>query len=238
MLTGSQIIEPIKGYKSIIDHIIHDHGEKFYSKLNLRHSLKKILLCKKEILNANETCNHCEFSTDPNKMVLKVEDEKNKTEKIFLCDNVICTMSLGYLKENLLNLIEPAEIIPKAKVEAVSRLGFDAINKIFLVYEKPVWNEKFKDAEGFYLVWLPENDPQNYMVENLNHHSSSKLWYENIAAFEVAQGNENVLIGWISGREEYETLDDSVVKKECTELLRNFMNNPEFPEPISILRHA
>jgi len=169
--------------------------------------------------------------------VLQIEDEQNKIQKIFLCDNVICTMSLGFLKAKLPDLIEPVDFIPKTKLEAVSRLGFDAINKIFLIYDKPVWNEKFKQADGFYLVWLPEDDNQIYSVENLNHRSSTKLWYENISAFEVAIGNENVLIGWISGREEYETLDDSVIKKECTEVLRKFMNNPTFPEPVSILRH-
>ena len=198
--------------------------------------MKKILVCKKNKLNTNDICHHCKFTTDSNKIVLKVDDEQAKFEKIYICDNVICTMSLGFLKENLLNLIEPVEMISKTKVDAVSRLGFDAINKIFLIYDKPVWNEKFENAEGFYLVWVPEDGTQNYLVENLNHHSSNKLWYENISAFEVALGNENVLIGWISGNEEYEMLDDSVIKAECTKLLRNFMNNPDMPEPLSVLR--
>ena len=144
---------------------------------------------------------------------------------------------MGFLKHNLSDLIEPFEFIPQNKLESVSRLGFGTINKIFLIYDKSVWSDKFKQAEGFYLIWLPEDDNQSYSVENLNHHNSKKAWYENISAFEVAEGNENVLIGWISGNEEYEQLEDQVIQKECTRLLRKFMCDPNFPEPLSILRY-
>ena len=235
---GSQIMEPLRGYKSIIDQMLSAHKDELFSRLKLSHTLEKIFICTKLDLdkNNNVECKHCKYSSDPQQIVLAVRDEQRNEIKI-VCERVICTMSLGVLKHSLSDLIEPTTFVPATKLESVARLGFDAINKIFLVFDKPVWNDKFKNANGFYMVWLPGDD-QKPLVADLNHHSSVKTWYENISGFEVAEGNENVLIGWISGKEEYEHLDDQTVLKECISLLRTFTNDPTFPEPKSVLRQV
>jgi hypothetical protein len=226
-------MEPIYGYKSIIDKILLQHRNDFDTRLQLNHSLKKILLCS-QLLNENKDkdCAHCVHTNDSNKIVLIVEHES--ADKVFVCDNLICTMSLGYLKHNLSQLIEPNEFIPKEKLDSVAKFGFGTINKIFLEYDKPYWGESLRNAEGINLIWLPE--AEDFLMEELNHHSSAKKWYENLGIFEVATNNPSILIGWMSGDEAYENLDEETIKTELTKLLRLFTGNPDFPEPKSILR--
>jgi spermine oxidase len=72
---------------------------------------------------ASETC--------PRAMVKCCDGEE------FLADYVIISVSLGVLKHQHEKLFCPA--LPTEKVEAISRLGYGCVNKIFLEYEKPFW---------------------------------------------------------------------------------------------------
>ncbi len=146
-LDGSQIMQTTQGYTNILNLIIKENKEAFYSRLRLAHSLYKIFVCNKlssNNQNNNSSCSHCLYTNDKNKIVLlfKVSSEiendlkketKNNEYVIVLCDNVVCTMSLGYLKENLNSLIEPSTIVPEEKRVAVQRLGYGTINKVSLL---------------------------------------------------------------------------------------------------------
>ena len=106
-LEGNQQVELKYGYKAILDSMINKtDSEKFYSKLKLKHSLSRILLCENSFndeKSANDSCEHCLYTNDENKVVLLVEN--NSENIVFICNHVICTMSLGYLKENLVVVV-------------------------------------------------------------------------------------------------------------------------------------
>ena len=119
-------MEPNYGYKSIIDCMLEPYEEEFNSRLKLNSPLEKVLLCKTldASFNKNDPCEHCLYTRDKKKVVLLFEN------KVVVCDNVVCTMSLGYMKENLHKIIEPASLIPEEKLQAVKRLGFGTVNKV------------------------------------------------------------------------------------------------------------
>lgn len=126
-LKGCQIMEPNYGYRPIIDCMIKPYEEEFNSRTQLNCPLEKILLCKTADASSNENdpCEHCLYSNDKSKVVLLFAN------KIVVCENVVCTMSLGYMKENLTRLVEPVSFIPHEKLLAVERIGFGTVNKVF-----------------------------------------------------------------------------------------------------------
>lgn len=136
-LRGSQVVKLKRGYCDVFDALINKNKEKFYSKLKLENCLEKILLCRK-LVDASESettgqqeCLHCRFSQDPNKPVVLVRDLKNKQDVVIICNQAICTMSLGYLKEHFETLIEPFEFVPSEKLNSIRKLGFGPWNKVF-----------------------------------------------------------------------------------------------------------
>lgn len=131
-LKGSQTMELKRGYKSLLDCVISKHKEKIYEKLNLNHCLKHIYLCQKLDDEKNEeNCEHCRFTKDKNKIVV-ILNLNCQTQLAVICDNIVCTMSLGFLKENLTNIIQPNSLIPEDKLAAISRLGYGTVNKVAL----------------------------------------------------------------------------------------------------------
>lgn len=66
----------------------------------------------------------------------------------FPADYVIITVSLGVLKHQHDKLFCPA--LPAEKVEAICKLGYGYVNKIFLEYARPFWVWK---EGGLKLAW-------------------------------------------------------------------------------------
>jgi hypothetical protein len=64
-----------------------------------------------------------------------------KTESIYYAYQCLCTMSLGFLKAKHKDLFEPK--LPVAKIRSIERLGFGVVNKLFLIFEKPLFQVSF-----------------------------------------------------------------------------------------------
>lgn len=237
---GHGYVELKKGYRPIIDTLIKPYEEEFYSRTNLNHYVKKIHLCQRldavnEEFYGNKPCTHCQFTSDPKKVVLRMcnNSDPNKPKDFFIiCNNVICTMSLGYFKENLNKIFQPIGFITNERRMAVSRLGFGTINKVVLFYDKPFWN---KNLQLMHMIWTPVDE--NFQLDRFIHRNSNKrIWTEDISKIEVVNSYPNALCAWITGSEFFEALDDKTIASDCTELLRRFMNDDQIPEPVSIKR--
>lgn len=224
-------MEPKYGYKSIIDCTLKPYEAEFYSRLNLRSPLKKILVCKSFQSNSSidGPCAHCQYTTDKNKTVLLFEDLSQ--EKVVLCENVVCTMSLGFLKENLEKIIEPSNLIPNEKLVAVSRIGYGTVNKIFLEYEKPFWSD---NLEGVHNIWIKEDDIE-YLLNKTKNFTDNN-WFENISYFETVNNHENLLSAWIGGCQFSEKYSDEKIASDCTMVLRKMLKNKDIPIPKSVKR--
>lgn len=102
-----------------------------------------------------------------------------------------------------------------------------------MIYDKPFWDINLK---GFNLIWLPEDD--KFDLKDLSHkgHGSTKNWYENICSFKPVHTMKNTLCAYLTGIELVETLDDNLIKKDCTDVLRRFLNRVDIPYPKEILK--
>jgi hypothetical protein len=77
---------------------------------------------------------------------------------VIVADFVITTTSLGYLKSFHHSLFEPK--LPLNKIKAIENLGFGVVNKVFVVFEKPLMklvmgnNAKPEMLEGFFICLI------------------------------------------------------------------------------------
>ncbi|KAK3569016.1 hypothetical protein QTP86_021570, partial [Hemibagrus guttatus] len=142
-----------------------------------------------------------------------------ENDQIFDADHVIVTVSLGVLKQQARTMFEPA--LPKSKLDAIERLGFGTVDKIFLCFSERFWPE---DCAGIQLVW--DKGPEDKAVYSSQDEEDAwkETWFKKICGFDTVARHPTVLCGWITGREALymETLQDSEVGDTCVSLLRSF----------------
>lgn len=122
-------------------------------------------------------------------------------------------------------MFEPS--LPAYKLEAIDRLMFGTVNKIFLEYERPFLNPGVSEVM---LLWDDER------LSEAERRDVSKTWFRKIYSF--IKISDTLLLGWISGRaaEYMEKLSTTEVAEVCTTILRRFLNDPFVPIPKSCLR--
>ncbi|XP_077996709.1 peroxisomal N(1)-acetyl-spermine/spermidine oxidase-like [Glandiceps talaboti] len=139
-----------------------------------------------------------------------------------LADHVIVTCSLGYLKENVDQLFQPA--VPEVKKLAIAKLGFGTVNKVFLQFEKQFWDE---DVDAFAFVWDVSKPVQIAATNDKVGDTEDELrntWAKNVCSLERITGHDDVLVGWVHGKEGVfvEKLDEEEIKETCVKLLKQF----------------
>lgn len=139
-----------------------------------------------------------------------------KNGKKFYADHVICTAPLGVLKECGRTMFDPP--LPDYKMDSVNRLCFGVVDKIYLEYERPFLNPGLSEV---ICLWDPI-DPKEPVSER---------WFKKIYSF--SKVSETLLLAWVSGEEAkyMETLPFDAVSEKCTEILRQFLNDPFIPKP-------
>ncbi len=154
-------MELSKGFGPVLNCVIGKHKDKIEEKLRLKHYLKKIVLNpnKLKVDQIYEKPSiYSKYTNDQDKAVLIMTNDSKSNESqdfVVVCDHVVCTTSLGYLKENLNNMIEPYLLnfyfyrkasllrlsflilfrygmISNEKRMAVTRTGFGTMNKVKL----------------------------------------------------------------------------------------------------------
>lgn len=155
---------------------------------------------------------------------VKVECENGMT---FYCDNVICTIPLGVLKDKSDTLFTPH--LPQYKLDSIDSLLFGTVDKIFLEYDRPFLNAEISEIM---LLWDQniDSDATNEEIENDPNYLKLN-WFKKIYSF--SKINDTLLLGWISGKEaEYmELLESGEIADKCTEILRKFLKDPYIPKP-------
>ncbi|XP_038640472.1 peroxisomal N(1)-acetyl-spermine/spermidine oxidase-like isoform X2 [Scyliorhinus canicula] len=141
-----------------------------------------------------------------------------------LADHVIVTISLGCLKASNQSLFQPS--LPAGHLQAIHNMGFGTMNKIFLEYETPFWDE---NIDIIALVWEDET-PLSGQKPNLVE------WWRRLPVVYVFKPTErygHILVGTISGKEAefVESLNPEEVAANFTKLFRQFTGRPSLPAP-------
>ncbi|XP_048266490.1 peroxisomal N(1)-acetyl-spermine/spermidine oxidase [Bombus terrestris] len=211
-LQGGNISLP-NGYSAILEPV-SKHIPK--STILTKHVVNKIRWQRNKCMD-NENSNNCSNTNSS----IEIQCENGKT---ILAEHVICTLPLGVLKEKANDIFEPP--LPNDKLEAIDRLLFGCVDKIFLEYERPFLNPGVSEVM---LLWddrgLSEEEKQDI----------SKTWFRKIYSF--TKISETLLLGWISGKaaEYMEKLSGAEVAEVCTSILRRFLNDPFVPAPKNCL---
>lgn len=132
--------------------------------------------------------------------------------EILTTDHVICTVSLGVLKEQHQQLFVPA--LPASKVRAIDGLKLGTVDKFFLEFEKPPLPE---DWPGFNCLWLRKD------LEELR--ASELFWLESVFGFYPVSRQPRILQGWIIGphARHMETLSEEKVLEGLLWLFGKFL---------------
>ncbi|XP_018397522.1 PREDICTED: spermine oxidase-like [Cyphomyrmex costatus] len=136
-------------------------------------------------------------------------------------DYVIVTVSLGVLKNQHTKLFLPG--LPAEKVEAIRKLGYGHVNKIFLEYARPFW------------VWREGAIKLAWSAEELADRCD---WVKGVSNVEELPNSQHVLCAWVCGHEamDMELCPDEEVVESMTTVLRRFTGDTTLPYPTNILR--
>ncbi|XP_060211548.1 probable polyamine oxidase 5 isoform X2 [Lycium barbarum] len=158
---------------------------------------------------------------------------------VMCADHVIVTVSLGVLKQGIhdddFGLFSPP--LPKFKNEAISRLGFGVVDKLFLQLS-PNHDE---NIDKLFLQLSPNHD-ENVGYDGMNfphmqlvfHKPDAKVsqpkipsWIRKTALLHPIYPKSSVLLSWFAGEEaiEMETLDDEEIMDGVLTTISQFLAN-------------
>lgn len=139
---------------------------------------------------------------------------------VMWADHVIVTVSLGVLKSGIQEnsgMFDPP--LPNSKKEAISRLGFGVVNKLFLQLSPNHDRDGGNSRKFPYLQMAfhrPESEFRNPKIP---------WWMRKTAYMCPIYGNSSVLISWFSGKEalELESLDDEEIISGVSTTVSSFL---------------
>ncbi|KAG5680982.1 hypothetical protein PVAND_010456 [Polypedilum vanderplanki] len=164
----------------------------------------------KNFIRLNKAVKHVLWDA-PEGIKIICEDESS-----YLAQNVICTFSLGVLKQHQMKMFSPP-LLRKHK-DVIESIGFGTINKIFLKFNERWWD---KDWKGLQMLWNDDLDENSH-------------WTKYMTGFDVAYPvPENTLIGWIGGKgaKLIEKITDEEIAEHCTDIIRKFLKDKNIPNP-------
>ena len=153
----------------------------------------------------------------------------------FEADHVIITISLGVLKrrcldENLLphecSLFIPT--LPVEKEEAIRKLGFGEIGKIWLQFEQEI-SSKHK-FESLMMLWLPEDKKDPIIQEKFP-------WANGMYILDKTS-NTNLYEAWIHGStvSQIESVNKEEIREGMSYILGKFLKHP-VAKPVDVHMH-
>uniref|UniRef100_A0A182WDD8 Amine oxidase n=1 Tax=Anopheles minimus TaxID=112268 RepID=A0A182WDD8_9DIPT len=200
-----------KGYRTVLEILMKRHP--------LTTATDAINL--EDYTHFNKTVANINWTAGPDSLVsIRCTDNS-----VYDADHVICTISLGVLKERYQTLFTPD--LPPIKRNAIQGLTIGTVNKLFLEFDKPFWA---KGWQGLSLIWNQAD------LEEVRKMPDS--WMEDVFGFYIVDYQPNVLCGWISGKNarRMERASDEDVRRACMFLLRKFMKGCTVPEPVRFQR--
>lgn len=155
-------------------------------------------------------------------------NDSNRPVKIHFCDgstmvadHVIVTVSLGVLKAGVQesgNMFNPP--LPCFKTEAIQRLGFGVVNKLFVQLNN---NNNNKSKNDFPFLQMVFRKADSELREE-----KVPWWMRKTASMFPIYENSNVLLSWFAGKEalELESLRDEEIIGGVSATISSFLAKP------------
>ncbi|OQV25496.1 putative Spermine oxidase [Hypsibius exemplaris] len=175
-------------------------------------------------------------SSGPSRGVkLSVTSNDGAAPEVYEADYVIVTVSLGVLKSQP-DLFKP--VLPKKKLDAISKGGFGTITKLFLKFPSPFWKELGpEDAKWFGLIY-----PKPFLLTPTATENDSNIrnrpWHRYAFYFGPVDSANNTLLLWVAGEgsSKVDALSDDKVIKDIWPVLQTFAGSVNVPEPQTLIR--
>uniref|UniRef100_A0A6P7G591 Peroxisomal N(1)-acetyl-spermine/spermidine oxidase-like n=1 Tax=Diabrotica virgifera virgifera TaxID=50390 RepID=A0A6P7G591_DIAVI len=172
-----------------------------------------------------------------NKEVKKIITRENGN-KILCTDgtsynaqHVVFTPSLGVLKHDAKSLFDPQ--LPANKLNAIERIGFGAVMKVFVKYDRHWWG----DLPGMNFIWTEEDRKavtNKFSQEPLN--SKGQSWIVEISNA-ISLPHSNIFLVWFTGEilPSIENMDDATLQKGIEFTFNKFFGHMFYvPKPQNI----
>ncbi|RMZ99363.1 spermine oxidase [Brachionus plicatilis] len=180
-------------------------------------------------LKLNQAVEKIDWSDD--EVIITAFDGKQNKRYKWICEAVLCTVSLGFLKQNHYELFEPK--LPPNKIDAINCLGFGCLNKIFVVFDQ----DFEPDFQGLQVIWREdadfelENSKEKWNLDDLD-------FCRALDYFEKLPNHKNVLLAFTVGSysEVIEQLEDDCVLDVISELIEKCFAHANLPRPVKIIR--
>ncbi|CAF2434571.1 unnamed protein product [Rotaria sp. Silwood2] len=148
-----------------------------------------------------------------------------------LCDHIIWTSSLGYLKENFSSIFADEIELIEQKRDAINNLGIDSINKVITVYEKSFWPDNVGDiillhAQKQKSIQFSDSLKNLLKTEKIDVQVVNTI-IEAIHRYEVLPStNVPIIICWFGGPAAVllEDLSEYIIGQICHEVLCYYLN--------------
>lgn len=142
---------------------------------------------------------------------------------IMSADHVIVTVSLGVLKAGIgpdSGMFNPP--LPTFKTEAISRLGYGVVNKLFLQLSS-THDGRDGDYSKFPFLQMAFHRPDSEW-----RHKKIPWWMRRTASLSPIYKNSGVLLSWFAGKEALalETLSDEEIIDGVSTTLSSFLSQP------------
>lgn len=185
------------GYKTLFDLLMN----------KIPDSKKELMITEK--IEFNKEVSLIDY-TSANNVTVTVKDGSKYT-----ASHVICTVSLGVLKEKYSTMFLPS--LPERKLCAIKGLSIGTVNKVFLEFPHAWWEE---DCAGFSLCWTEEDKRQF-----LQQHGQDNAWLCDVFEFFTVDYQPTILCAWIYGQSarHIETLSDVDITEKLYLLLEIFL---------------
>ncbi|OIV98382.1 hypothetical protein TanjilG_16709 [Lupinus angustifolius] len=137
-------------------------------------------------------------------------------------DHVIVTVSLGVLKAAISDDVDSGIFfcppLPPSKVEAISRLGFGVVNKLFMQLSPSTQHD---EEQHFPFLQMVFHSPQSEM-----RNKKIPWWMRRTATLFPIYNNSSVLLSWFAGEEALalESLNDEEILNGASTTFSSFMS--------------
>ncbi|XP_031261050.1 probable polyamine oxidase 5 [Pistacia vera] len=147
-----------------------------------------------------------------------------------LADHVIVTVSLGVLKAGIdqdSGMFKFNPPLPSFKTEAISRLGYGVVNKLFLQVSPSNEYDVIKGSRNFPFLHMAFHRPDSHL-----RNEKIPWWMRRTASLCPIYKKSSVLLSWFAGEEalELESLSDEEIIDGVSTTISSFLTQPHKKE--------